>query len=73
MPSLDDIVSLYPLPQPAYQPELKDVKIKHLSNPSSLKIEGRRSALKVDFINYDVNKMIETHKTVGKSVTNLRQ
>lgn len=58
MPSLEDIVSMYPIPQPAYIPEQKAQKVKYLSNPSSLKMETRGSTCTLDFMNYDILKSL---------------
>lgn len=54
-------MSLHPIPQPAYNSRDTDdrkVKLKNLSNPSSLRFEGRRAPYKIDLINYDILKWI---------------
>lgn len=72
MPSIDDVVSLYPLPQPAYESESRIENVKFISNPSTMEVQGRRSLCKIDLVNYDILKYIDTFKA-GKATKDLRQ
>lgn len=72
MPSLEDVIANHPIPQPAYKPENSQIKVKFISNPSSIKIEGKRSVCKIDLINYDILKYMDTHK-IGRAGNDLRK
>jgi hypothetical protein len=67
---LEDVISLYPIPQPSYEPEDRKIRVKYLSNPASIKLEGRGTSCQVDLINYDIIKYIDTHK-LGKPTKQL--
>lgn len=72
MPSTDDVTSLYPLPQPAYETDSRIDNVRFISNPSTMDVQGRRSHCKIDLVNYDILKYIDTYKG-GKATKDLRQ
>lgn len=71
LPSTEDVVSLYPIPQAPYQPESNIEGAKFLSNPARMTIRGRASHCKINLVNYDLLKYIDTFKA-GKATKDVR-
>lgn len=61
MPSTDDVISMYPIPQPSFDFRPKP-QIKFVSNPCTVKILGSKYECKINFINYDLIHYIDESK-----------
>jgi hypothetical protein len=61
LPSTDDVISLYPIPQPPFDLKTKSM-VKFASNPATVRLESGRTECKMNIINYDLIHYIDESK-----------
>ena len=61
LPSTDDVISLYPIPQPPFDLKTKGM-VKFASNPATVRLESGRTECKMNIINYDLIHYIDESK-----------
>ena len=61
MPSTDDVISMYPIPQPPYELKTKNL-VKFASNPTTVRLESNKTECKLNLINYDLITYIDESK-----------
>ena len=73
MPSSDDLVTYYPLPQPKYELDLRLKNLHFTSNPGSVFLAaGKNKATKLELINMDLLTYMDENRT-GTAVKNILQ
>lgn len=74
MPSTEDLISLYPIPQPKYpyDVQLSSKKIHYTSNPGHLILSGAKQNYTMNLINTDVLNYIDEQRT-GRAINEVLQ
>jgi hypothetical protein len=74
VPSTEDLVNIYPIPQPkySYDVQLSSKKIHYTSNPGHLVLSGAKQNYTMNLINTDVLNYIDEQRT-GRAINEVLQ